>query len=76
MTHNQVKPTLKAIGQELKPGCVVLDTSFLKQPVIEWSESYLGEAVTMSEHMLQGAVLAEAVKYMDGLELIRLNRAD
>lgn len=41
---DQVKPTLKAIGQELKPGCVVLDTSFLKQPVIEWADSYLGES--------------------------------
>jgi len=42
---DQVQETLKAIGPELQPGCVVLDTSPLKQPVMDWAAKYLGEGV-------------------------------
>ena len=40
---DQVRSTLKAIGQDLKAGAVVLDTSVLKQPVIDWAEDYFTE---------------------------------
>ncbi|NOR82843.1 MAG: prephenate dehydrogenase/arogenate dehydrogenase family protein [Ardenticatenales bacterium] len=42
---DQVRETLKAIGPELRPGCVVLDTSPLKQPVMAWAAEYLGEGI-------------------------------
>ncbi len=42
---DQVRETLKAIGPELRPGCVVLDTSPLKQPVMAWAADYLGEGI-------------------------------
>lgn len=40
---DQVQETLKAVGPELGPNCVVIDTSLLKQPVIAWAKEYLGE---------------------------------
>ncbi len=42
---DQVRETLKAIGPELQPGCVVLDTSPLKQPVMAWAADCLGEGI-------------------------------
>ena len=42
---DQVRETMKAIGPELQPGCVVLDTSPLKQPVMAWAADYLGEGI-------------------------------
>ncbi len=42
---DQVQETLEAIGPELGPNCVVIDTSFLKQPAIAWAKEYLGEDV-------------------------------
>lgn len=38
---HQVQETLKVIGPELKTNSVVIDTSFLKEAVIAWSEAYL-----------------------------------
>lgn len=40
---DQVQGTLKALGSELKPGCVVVDTSPFKQPVVEWANKYLAD---------------------------------
>ena len=35
---------LKALGPVVKSGCVILETSILKQPPIEWASSYLPES--------------------------------
>jgi prephenate dehydrogenase len=35
---------LETIGPVLKPGCVVVETSPLKQPAIEWAKHYLPES--------------------------------
>jgi prephenate dehydrogenase len=42
---DQVEETLQAVGRELRPNCVVVDTSFLKQPAIAWAEAHLGTDV-------------------------------
>ena len=42
---DQVQKTLMAVGPELRPGCVVLDTSPFKQPVIAWAARCLGYGV-------------------------------
>jgi prephenate dehydrogenase len=42
---DQVEEALQAIGPELRPNCVVVDTSFLKQPAIAWAEAHLGKDV-------------------------------
>ncbi len=42
---DQVQETLQAIGHELRPGCVVVDTSLLKQPAIAWAAEYLDPEV-------------------------------
>ena len=40
---DQIEPTLQAIGDELKIGAVVIDTSSFKQPVMEWAARHLAE---------------------------------
>ncbi len=40
---DQVRETLELIGPDLKPGCVVIDTSPVKSIVIQWAESYLSD---------------------------------
>jgi prephenate dehydrogenase len=40
-----IKPTLEAIGPELRPGCVVIDTATIKEPVLAWAASTLPEGV-------------------------------
>lgn len=42
---DQVRETLQTIGPELRPNCVVIDTSFLKEPVLAWAQEYLREDV-------------------------------
>jgi prephenate dehydrogenase len=42
---DQVEETLQAVGPELRPNCVVVDTSFFKQPTIAWAEAHLGKDV-------------------------------
>ncbi len=41
-----MRDTLKAIGPELKPGCLVLDTCAVKAPVLAWADEFLGEGVS------------------------------
>jgi prephenate dehydrogenase len=38
---DQVEPTLKAIGQDIREGCVVLDTSPYTLPGLHWAEQHL-----------------------------------
>jgi prephenate dehydrogenase len=40
-----IEPTLKAIAPYLKPGCVVLDTASVKEPVLAWAADILPEPV-------------------------------
>lgn len=42
---DQVKETLHAIGPYLRSNCIVMDTSFLKQPTIAWAEEHLSKDV-------------------------------
>ena len=36
-----IRATLKAIANELKPGCVVMDTASIKTPVLQWAQELL-----------------------------------
>jgi prephenate dehydrogenase len=40
-----IEATLEAIGPYLRPGCVVMDTSALKGPVLAWADQHLPEQV-------------------------------
>ena len=40
-----VRKTLEALANELKPGCVVMDTASIKVPVLEWAEEILPDTV-------------------------------
>jgi prephenate dehydrogenase len=41
----EIEETLEALGPELRPGCVVMDTASLKGPVMDWAAKYLPEGV-------------------------------
>jgi prephenate dehydrogenase len=40
-----IEPTLNAIAAYLKPGCVVLDTASIKEPVMAWAEAILPDTI-------------------------------
>lgn len=40
-----IKPTLQALSPYLRPGCVVMDTATLKQPVLAWANEALPDQV-------------------------------
>jgi prephenate dehydrogenase len=40
-----IEETLEALGPELRPGCVVMDTASLKGPVMVWAAKYLPEGI-------------------------------
>jgi len=42
---NEIRDTLEAIAQDLKPGCVILDTADAKQQVLEWAAELLPDNV-------------------------------
>lgn len=44
MPYSEVKATYEIIGQDLRPGAVVLDASPIKQPSMEWARKYLPES--------------------------------
>jgi len=68
---DQVRETLKAIGPELRPGCVVLDTSPLKQPVMAWAAEYLGEGI----HFVGATLLGATPHFVDPVEYDGLSTA-
>lgn len=47
LPYAEVKVAYEVIGPQLRPGTVVLDTSPLKQPSLEWAKQYLPEEVHM-----------------------------
>jgi prephenate dehydrogenase len=54
-----IEETLEAIGPELRPGCVVMDTASLKGPVMAWAAKYLPEGI----HFVGGdPILATAIR--------------
>jgi len=40
-----IQDTLRALAQDLKPGCVVMDTASLKAPVLDWARACLPPTV-------------------------------
>jgi prephenate dehydrogenase len=42
----EVRETLALIANDLKPGCVVHDTTSVKAPVIAWADEYLSDEVS------------------------------
>ncbi len=42
---SDIRETLKIIGPDLKPGCVVTDTATLKQPALTWAAETLPEGI-------------------------------
>lgn len=40
-----IEPTLEAIGPELRPGCVVIDTATIKEPVMAWAAAMLPDGI-------------------------------
>jgi prephenate dehydrogenase len=38
---NEIRDTLEAIAGDLKPGCVIVDTADVKQPVMNWASTLL-----------------------------------
>jgi len=63
-----IEETLKVIGSNLRPGCVVLDTASLKGPVMGWAETYLPDEV----HFVGGdPILSTGTTGQGGLEAAR-----
>lgn len=40
-----IQETMEAIGPHLRPGCVVMDTASVKQPVMDWAAQHLPQEV-------------------------------
>lgn len=66
----EMEETLQAIGPELKPGCVVLDTASVKGPVVAWAAENLPEGV----HFVGGNPILSLP--LGGLSGIAAARAD
>jgi prephenate dehydrogenase len=63
-----LEETLEAIGPELRPGCVVMDTASLKGPIMAWAAQYLPETV----HFVGGnPILSTIVQRPQGAESAR-----
>lgn len=63
-----IEETLEAIGPYLRPGCVVMDTASLKEPVLAWAAQHLPDQV----HFVGGdPILSATVGGQGGLEAAR-----
>jgi prephenate dehydrogenase len=63
-----IEETLEAIGPELRPGCVVMDTASLKGPVMAWAAKYLPDGV----HFVGGdPILSTVIQGPGGTESAR-----
>ncbi len=58
---------LQMIGPELKPGCVVVDTTSLKRPVLDWAEQHLPDHV----HFVGGNPIIAATMDEEGTRAAR-----
>lgn len=63
-----IKPTLQALSQYLRPGCVVMDTATLKQPVLAWAD----EALPHEVHFVGGnPIISQPMVGQSGPEAAR-----
>lgn len=63
-----IEGTLQAVSSYLRPGCVVMDTASIKEPVLAWAADALPDQV----HFVGGdPILTEAVEGPGGLESAR-----
>ena len=63
-----IKETLEAVGPDLRPGCVVMDTAALKGPVMDWAAGHLPAGV----HFVgTNPILSTTVPAGGGLEAAR-----
>jgi len=60
-----IEESLKVLGPNLRPGCVVLDTAAVKEPVMAWAAASLPEQV----HFVGGnPILSKALRGLWGVE--------
>jgi prephenate dehydrogenase len=63
-----IEESLKVLGPNLRPGCVVLDTASVKEPVMAWAAASLPEQV----HFVGGdPILSKAIRGLWGVENAR-----
>jgi prephenate dehydrogenase len=68
-----IEESLKILGPDLRPGCVVLDTASFKEPVMAWAAASLPEHV----HFIGGnPILTKALRGMWGVEHARADLFD
>jgi prephenate dehydrogenase len=72
----EMEATMEAIGQYLRPGCVVMDTGSLKSPVLGWASQHLPEhayfiggdpIIPATDAGKQGVEAARAELFQNGL---------
>jgi len=65
-----IEPTLKALGSYLRPGCVLMDTATLKEPVLAWADEILPDEI----HFVgSNPVIVQSVEGQGGLESARVD---
>ena len=68
-----IEESLKVLGPNLRPGCVVLDTASVKEPVMAWAAASLPEQV----HFVGGnPILSRATRGQWGVENARADLFD
>ena len=66
--------TREAIGPHLRPGCVVMDTAAVKQPVMDWAAEYLPQEVHfVGTDPVLARIIAAGGDRFDGVFLRSLN---
>jgi len=63
-----IEESLKFLGPELRPGCVVLDTASIKEPVMAWAAASLPEGVPF---VGGNPILSRATRGQSGVENAR-----
>jgi prephenate dehydrogenase len=63
----EIEPTLQAVGPYLRPGCVVMDTAAIKEPVLAWAAEALPEGI----HFVGGNPIITKATGGEGLEVAR-----
>ena len=68
-----IEESLRVLGPNLRPGCVVLDTASVKEPVMAWAAAGLPEQV----HFVGGnPILSKALRGLWGVEHARADLFD
>jgi prephenate dehydrogenase len=67
-----IEATMQAIGPYLRPGCVVMDTASLKEPVLAWAAEALPDEIHfVGGNPIVGAAPVSTVEGRGGLEAAR-----